>query len=148
MNILGAIVAGLVGTAVMSMVLALAPRMGMPKMDIVGMLSTMFGKENRPLGWMMHAMMGIVFALIYSFLWSKGVLSPTWLGGAVFGAAHWLVVGMIMGMIPIMHLGIRSGKVMAPGVWMTNNGGMMAFVGGLLGHIVYGVVVALAYAAL
>ncbi len=147
MNILGAIVAGLVGTAVFSMVLALAPRMGMPKMDIVGMLSTMFGKENRLLGWTMHAMMGIMFALIYGLLWSKGILSPTWIGGAVFGAAHWLVVGMVMGMIPLMHRGIRSGKVMAPGMWMMNNGGMMAFMGGLMGHVVYGIVVALVYAA-
>ena len=34
MNIVGAIVAGVVGTAVFSMVAARAPRMGMPKMAI------------------------------------------------------------------------------------------------------------------
>jgi hypothetical protein len=28
---------------------------------------------------------------------------------------------------------------------MTNNGGMMAFVGGLIGHMVFGLVVALIY---
>jgi len=145
MNVIGAVVAGLVGTAVFSMILAMAPRMGMPRMDIVGLLSTMFGKENRPLGWMMHLMMGVIFALIYALLWSRGILAPTWLGGLVFGALHWLIVGMIMGMIPMMHMGIRSGRVMAPGLWMTKGGGMLAFVGGLMGHMVFGVVTALVY---
>ena len=145
MNILGAIVAGLFGTVIFSMVLMMAPRMGMPNMDIVGMLGAMFGKENRLLGWIMHAMMGIVFGLIYAFLWSIGIGTPTWIGGLIFGAAHWLIVGIVMGMIPMMHVGIRRGEVKAPGLWMTNNGGMMAFMGGLVGHIVFGIVTALVY---
>jgi len=143
MNVLGTIIAGLVGTMAISMVMAMAPKMGMPKMDIVDMLSTMFGKPNRMLGWMMHFMMGIIFALIYAFAWSLGVGSATWLNGLIFGAIHWLVVGMVMGMIPMMHAGIKSGAVEAPGLWMTNNGGVMAFVGGLMGHMVFGLVVAL-----
>lgn len=145
MNILGVIVAGLVGTVAISMVMAMAPKMGMPKMDIVDMLNTMFGKPNRTLGWMMHFMMGIIFALIYSFIWSVGVGNATWLFGLIFGAAHWLIVGMVMGMIPMMHVGIKSGEVQAPGLWMTNNGGMMAFAGGLMGHMAFGLVVALIY---
>jgi uncharacterized membrane protein YagU involved in acid resistance len=145
MNILGAIIAGVPGTIAISAVMAMAPRMGMPKMDIVDMLSTMFGKTNRLMGWMMHFMMGIVFALIYIFLWSVGVGSPTWINGLVFGGVHWLVAGMVMGIIPMMHVGIKRGEVQAPGLWMTNNGGMMAFVGGLIGHLVFGVVVALVY---
>jgi hypothetical protein len=45
----------------MSMVLYLAPKMGMPRMDIVGLLSTMFSKKGIPvLGWMMHLMMGVL----------------------------------------------------------------------------------------
>lgn len=146
MNVLAAIVAGLVGTAVISMVMAMAPKMGMPKMNIVDMLSTMFGKPNRMMGWAMHFMMGVIFALVYAFLWSAGVGSPTWSGGLIFGGVHWLVVGMVMGMIPMMHAGIKSGAVKAPGLWMTNNGGMMAFVGGLIGHLAFGLAVALVYA--
>lgn len=145
MNILGAIIAGLVGTLAISMVMALAPKMGMPKMDIVDMLSTMFGKPNRVLGWMMHLMMGIVFALIYSFLWTAGFGNATWLNGLLFGAGHWLIVGVMMAVIPMMHVGIKNGDVDPPGLWMTNQGGMMAFVGGLMGHMVFGLVVALLY---
>ncbi|MCL4267744.1 MAG: hypothetical protein KJ069_31550 [Anaerolineae bacterium] len=42
MSILGAIIAGVVGTIVITMVMAMAPKMGMPKMDIVGMLGSLF----------------------------------------------------------------------------------------------------------
>jgi hypothetical protein len=150
MNILGAVLAGLGGTISISMVMALAPQMGMPAMDIVGMLGAMFSKEsNRPLGWMIHLMMGVVFALIYALLWTIGIgtVSPTW--GIVFGIVHWLLVGLMMGMMPMMHVGIKSGGAQraprAPGVFMLNNGGMMAFVGGLMGHAIYGVVVAVIY---
>jgi hypothetical protein len=31
----------------------------------------------------------------------------------IFGAMHWLIVGMVMGMIPMMHVGIKSGAVTA-----------------------------------
>lgn len=146
MDVIGFIVAGSVGTVAISIIMAMAPAMGMPKMDIVGMLSTMFNKPNRTLGWIMHFMMGIVFAFIYALLWSAGIGSPTWLGGLIFGAVHWLVVGIVMGMVPMMHVGIRNGDVQPPGVWMMNNGGMMAFAGGLAGHLVFGLVVALVYA--
>lgn len=145
MNVFEVIFAGVVGTIAISMVMAIAPKMGMPKMDIVGMLSTMFGKANRPLGWMMHFIMGIIFALIYKFLWVNGIANATWLSGLLFGTVHWLVVGVMMAMIPMMHAGIKSGAVDAPGLWMTKTGGAMAFVGGLMGHIVFGVVVALIY---
>ncbi len=145
MNILAAVISGIIGTLAISMVMALAPKMGMPKMDIVGMLSTMFGKTNRALGWGMHLMMGVVFGLIYAFLWSVGIGGVSWLSGLVFGAGHWLVVGVMFALIPLIHAGIKSGAVPAPGLWMTKNGGMMAFVGGLLGHMVFGIVVALVY---
>lgn len=145
MNLLSAVISGILGTLAISMVMAAAPMMGMPRMDIVDMLSTMFGKPNRVLGWMMHLMMGVVFALIYAFLWSIGIGSPGWISGLIFGAAHWLTVGLMMAVIPIVHAGIKNGDVEAPGMWMINQGGMLSFVGGLMGHMVFGLVVALVY---
>ena len=146
LNIIGAIVAGLVGTVVMTMVMVMAPKMGMPKMDIVGLLGSMFKKEGvRPIGMAIHFMMGIVFAVIYAFVWSKGIGRASVGYGALFGTIHWLIVGLIMGMIPILHAGIKAGTVKAPGIYMTNNGGPKGFMGGLVGHIVYGITVALIY---
>ncbi len=146
MNILGAIIAGIVGTIVMTMVMVMAPKMGMPKMDIVGMLGSMFSAEgNRMMGLAMHVMMGIVFAIIYGVLWNAGIGSVSLLWGLIFGAGHWLISGAMMGGMSMMHAGVKAGTVNAPGVYMTNNGGMMAFMGGLVGHLIFGLVVALVY---
>jgi uncharacterized membrane protein YagU involved in acid resistance len=146
MDFLGAVVAGIVGTIVITMVMAMAPKMGMPKMDIVGMLGSMFSPEgNRTLGMVIHLMMGIVFAVIYALLWNAGIGTVGLLWGAVFGAGHWLVAGVMMGGMSMMHAGVKAGTVEAPGVFMVNSGGMMAFMGGLIGHVIFGLVVALVY---
>ena len=148
MNILTAIIAGISGTLLMSLLMAMAPVMRMPRMDIVGLLGTMFNQGgNRVVGWIFHLMMGGIFALIYSALWSAGIGSPNIWGGLAFGAGHWLVAGLIMGGMPMLHSGIRSGSIDAPGVYMINSGGMMSFVGGLLGHLIYGLSVAIIYGA-
>jgi hypothetical protein len=145
MNIVGAIVAGVVGTAVISMVMAMAPRMGMPKMAIWEMLGSMFNKDgNNTLGWIAHFMMGAIFAIIYAALWSAGVGSISAGSGVLFGAVHFLIVGLVMGGMPMLHAGIKAGTVQAPGVYMLNVG-VMGFMGGLIGHVIYGVVVALVY---
>ncbi len=146
MNILGAIIAGIIGTLVMTMVMMAAPQMGMPKMDIVGMLGSMFSaKSNRMLGMVMHFMMGVIFAIVYALLWNAGIGTVGLLWGAVFGAGHWLVTGVMMGGMSMMHAGVKAGTVNAPGLFMTNNGGMMAFIGGLMGHVIFGLVVAFVY---
>src|SRR3972149_12206118 len=119
MNIIAAIISGLAGTIAMTLLMSMAPMLGMPNMDIVGMLSTMFGKANRTPGWAFHLMMGSVFALIYAYLWSLGLVAPTLGSALVFGAVHWLVVGMGMAMMPVMHAGIKNGQMPAPGLWMT-----------------------------
>jgi hypothetical protein len=146
MNFLAAIIAGLAGTVVMSIIMALAPRMGMPEMDIVGMLSSMFGvPPNRMLGWIMHLMMGVVFAILYALLWNLSIGIPGTSSGALFGAVHWIASGIIMGLVPMVHVGVKSGEVISPGVFMMNNDGVMAFMGGLIGHIAFGLVVGLVY---
>ena len=140
------IVAGLVGTVAISMVMAIAPRMGMPKMAIWEILGSMFSaKGNNGLGWVMHGMMGVIFGIVYAALWGAGVGSVSAVIGIIYGAVHWLVVGLMMGGVPMMHAGIRSGSVQAPGVFMISTGGVMAFMGGLIGHVVFGVVVASIY---
>lgn len=145
-NGVAAIVAGLAGTAVMTMLMTMAPQMGMPTMDMPALLGSMFGAPgNKTLGLVMHFMMGVVFALIYAALFTTVTGTSIILLGAVFGVAHWLVVGLMTGMMPMLHAGIKSGQVQAPGIYMTGLGGMMGFAGGLLGHVVFGLVVGLVY---
>lgn len=145
MNIVGAIVAGLVGTAVISLLMAMGPRMGMPRMAIWEMLGSMFSPEgNLGLGWALHFMMGSIFAVIYAALWAIGLGAPTPFWGALFGAVHFIVAGVVMGAMPMLHAGIKAGTVRAPGALMLN-AGVMGLMGGLIGHVVYGLVVALVY---
>jgi len=51
----------------------------------------------------------------------------------------------MMGVVPTMHTAIRAGTVPAPGLYMMNNGGLMAFLGGLVGHMLFGFTVAFVY---
>lgn len=145
-DLVAAIAGGLVGTAAMTLLMTMAPMMGMPKMDMPALLGSMFGAPgSRLLGLLMHFMMGTVFGLVYAALFTAVTGTSIILLGALFGVIHWLVVGLMTGMMPMMHAGIRSGQVQAPGVYMTRLGGIMGFVGGLVGHIVFGLVVGLVY---
>jgi uncharacterized membrane protein YagU involved in acid resistance len=139
MNVLGAIIAGLAGTAVMTMLMYAAPLMGMPKMDIAGMLGSMFVSKKETatiVGLILHFMMGVVFAIIYALLWSLGIGSPTWWWGLIFGAVHTVVILIMMPIMMRMH---PRPPEMA--------GGPMVMVGQLMGHMVFGLVVALVYSA-
>ena len=129
----------LAGTIAMTILMYLAPLMGMPKLDIIAMLGTMFTSNNTVstiIGVMAHFMMGVVFAFIYVLLWSFGIGSPTWMWGLIFGAVHGLMVYLIMPMINRMHT--------HP---VEMEGGTKLAVGKLMVHMLYGLVVALVYAS-
>ncbi len=145
-NLVAAIVGGLVATTVMTGLMMMAPKMGMPKMDMPGLLGSMMSVPgNKGLGFLTHFMMGIVFGIIYAVLFTAVTGSNIILIGAAIGVVHWLVVGLMTGMMPIMHAGIKSGQVQAPGIYMMQLGGLMGFVGGLMGHVVFGLVFSLLY---
>ena len=95
-----AILGGLIGTVVMTlMMMYLAPMMGLPKMDIIGMLGSMFTSNKGTatiLGLVTHFMMGGIFAIIYALLWSLGIGSPTWLWGLIYGVVHGVVAIVTM----------------------------------------------------
>lgn len=140
MNILNAILSSLAGTLVMTILMYMAPAMGMPKMDIIGMLGTMFTPNQgvaRAMGIIAHFMMGAVFAIIYALLWSQGIGSPTWLWGLIFGAVHGVVAMLTMPMMVKMH----------PRPPQMDSGTMMA-VGLIVGHMAFGLVVALTYSTI
>jgi uncharacterized membrane protein YagU involved in acid resistance len=116
------VLTGIAATAIMSLVMKMAPKMGLPEMDIPKLLASMMG-NNMMIGWMMHFVAGIVFTFIYA----QYGLVATLTGALLYGAIHWLVVGLVMGLMPGMEVGY----------WMTKSGGSMAFVGGLIGHFVF-----------
>ena len=135
MNTIKVITAGLVATAVMSIVAVMvAPMMGMPKMDFGTMLGT-----NNPMmampyiaGWMMHFVVGIVLTAIYASIFINK------LNGS------YAVRGIIFAMIPFVIAQSMMMPMMGNGFW--SGGDMMAIMGSLIGHIVFGSVLGAVYA--
>ncbi len=116
-----AILAGLVGGAVMAVILYMGIIL-MPqqmKMNLFMMLGTMVlpvGAAAFLMGAMVHAGMSVVFGLIHGGVFAAlDIDSAEAAWGLLFGVAHWAVVGMALGMMPMMHPRMRSGEIDEPG---------------------------------
>ncbi|MBT4468717.1 MAG: hypothetical protein HN593_01200 [Lentimicrobiaceae bacterium] len=125
------ILAGIIGTAIMSVVMMVAPMMGMPKMSPPNMLAGMLGMPVF-VGWVMHFMIGIIFAFAYTYLCIfKHKISNVWLKGAVFGIIAFVFAQIMMGIMGMMM----------PMPKMEGSMVLMA-IGSLMGHIIFGMAVA------
>jgi hypothetical protein len=127
------LIGGIAGTAVMTMVMFIAPMMGMPKMNPAALLSMMMGLPLS-IGWIMHFMIGITFALIYAFFFIKVVkkISNNVLKGAIFGLAAFIFAQIAMAMMGAMLGGMppMEGSM------------MLMMIGSVVGHVIFGIVVA------
>lgn len=130
-----AILAGFIATLVMTMIMYMAPLMGMPKMDVAAMLGGMLSQTMpAPLSgaWLMgmflHVVNGsLVFPLIFAHVIYDRVSGAPWRRGVVWGLILWFISqAMVM---PMMGAGFFSSHVAQP---------MMTVVGSLMGHIIYG----------
>lgn len=124
-----AALAGLAGTAAMSVLMLMAPLMGLPPMNIGKMLGSVMGGVV-PLGWAAHFMIGIVLAIVYAALFASRLPGPAFLRGAAYSIVPWLVAQLVV--MPMMGAGLFSGSAMVAGA-------------SLMGHLVYGAVLGLAY---
>ncbi|HEX9729759.1 MAG TPA: DUF6789 family protein [Gemmatimonadales bacterium] len=118
--------AGVGGTAAMTMLMLAAPLIGMPKMPIGEMLGS-FLKIGSTLGWAMHGMIGLVLAGIYAVAASTRLPGAPALRGAVFGVLVFLVAQLVV--MPMMGAGVFSG------------GDISMIMGSLMGHLVFGAIV-------
>ncbi len=128
-NLSRAVAAGLAGTLVMTMVMLMAPLMGMPSMPIGKMLAGFMGIPAA-IGWIAHFMIGTVLALIYVFVFSSRLPGNSWVRGALYGLLPWLLSQVMVN--PMMGAGIFASNTAAP---------VMMVMGSLLGHLIYGAVV-------
>lgn len=126
------ILAGIVGTIVMSLFIVLGAIMGMPKMSPPDMLSIMLG-ISLAIGWVMHFMIGITFAVSYSYLFApKAKINNIYLKGAIFGIAAFIVAQIALGILgAILPMPPQEGSM------------FLVIAGSAMGHIVFGIAVAL-----
>ncbi|MGH9183944.1 MAG: YqhR family membrane protein [Acidimicrobiales bacterium] len=170
-NLIAALVAGFVGTVVMSAMMTMAASAkvtDMPPMALVtGAMMTGDRRRATAIGSVVHyLMMGtVVFGIVYGLLFDA-FDSASWLVGVAIGLAHGAIVGLVfMPMMPLMHPRMEHDLVgagtpaeratvatdsrgevhlSAPGV-LGKGWGSMTPAGILIGHAVYGVVLALVY---
>jgi hypothetical protein len=130
LNLGRALLAGIVGTAVMTMLMLAAPLMGMPRMSIGEMLGS-FLHIGSAAGWAMHGVIGLVLAVIYAAWFAARLPGGPVLRGASYGFGVFLVAQLVV--TPMMGGGVFSG------------GQMAMIVGSLMGHLVYGALVGALY---
>ena len=128
------ILAGVVATAVMTVFTFIAPMMGLPKMNPADMLSGMLG-VSPIVGWMMHFMIGIIFAAVYVYLFNPHVHIHS-------RAGKGLLYGFIVFVFAQIMMFIMSKMMPMPASSMKNNMVLM-MVGSLIGHLVFGMLVGL-----
>jgi len=124
------LLAGIVGTAVMTMLMLVAPVMGMPKMAIGEMLGS-FLHIGTAAGWAMHFMIGVILAAIYAAAFAARLPGPAAVRGAVFGVGVFFVAQLVV--TPMMGGEIFSG------------GDVLMIGGSLMGHLVYGGIIGAIY---
>ena len=163
-----AILAGLVGGAVMAAILYMGIFMlpDQMKMNLFMMLGSMVlpvGAAAIVIGAMMHAGMSVVFGLIHGAIFAAADIDSAeaaW--GLLFGLVHWAVVGMALGMMPMMHprMSYKGPRIIPqaggnsfsqdlldpPGFYALGYPPMTAM-GFLMLHLVFGVIVGALYGA-
>lgn len=128
-KIVMSIVGGISATIVMTLIMILGASMGMPKMEPWQMLADKMG-TSIAVGWVMHFMIGIIFALSYAYIFMgklKGI-SQGWARGAVFG-----IIAFVIAQIAMMVMGNA----------MPDEGMIPMIMAGLMGHVIFGAVVGL-----
>lgn len=127
------IVAGLIGTLVMTGFMLMAPMMGMPEMNIGKMLGMFMGMPEMA-GWLAHFMIGSVLAVFYAVIFQPKIPGNGVVRGMMFGLIPWLMAQVIVN--PMMGAGFFAMNTPAP---------MAMVMGSLMGHLVYGAVLGSVY---
>ncbi|MCL5129306.1 DUF1440 domain-containing protein [Algibacter sp. L4_22] len=125
---------GIAATAVMTAFMMIAAVIGMPKMSPPEMLATMMGLPIF-VGWIMHFIIGVIFALVYAFFfinWVKRVNNNV-LKGVIFGVSAFILAQIAIGILVDV----------VGGMPVTNDNTILILISGVVGHVVFGIVIAL-----
>lgn len=128
------IIGGIVATIAMTIVIFVAPMMGMPKMNPPKMLAVTMGMPVA-VGWIMHFIIGIIFALGYGYLFLPKAQK---IGSKIAKGAIYGVIIFVFGLIMNQIMGAIFPNMPAPKGDM-----VMVIIAKLMVHVVFGIVVAL-----
>jgi len=130
MDVKRGVAAGVVATAVMTVVLLWAPLVGLPKLAIGELLSTFLAVSVAVLrvgpagGWVIHGLVGIALALVYAGVFVKLLPGGPVQRGLLYGLLVFMVAQLVF--MPAVGAGVFS------------RGDVAMIIGSLIGHLVYG----------
>jgi hypothetical protein len=153
MTVLGSELAGgVAGTLVLTTMTQAASEMGVTRMDLPFLLGTVVTENRRKakaIGYGMHFLLGVAFAVAYGAFFQAIGWSTWWLG-ALLGVVHAFFMGTVLVnvLLPIVHPRIGTPDTAAnevallepPGFLMLNYG-RNTFLVTVAAHAVYGAIV-------
>jgi len=99
-NPISVLKAGILGTVVMTIIMyGLPPLMGLPPMDIMAALGSVFPFKISPyiFGAFIHLFNGIALAFIFVLFFHSWLPGPNWLRGVLFSLLPWLFAITLLG---------------------------------------------------
>jgi uncharacterized membrane protein YagU involved in acid resistance len=148
----GAIVGGLVGTIVLTTTLRAASELGLTRMDLPFLLGTAVTPDRaraKLIGYALHFVFGLVFALGYWAVFAATGVSGVWIG-ALLGLVHALFAGtaLVSVMLHVVHPRVGTGfdaagdaPLLEPPGFMLVNYGRQTQLAMIVAHIAYGAIV-------
>lgn len=149
-----ALAAGFVATLVLTTMMRGAGELGITRMDLPFLLGTVLTENRRKakaIGYALHFILGVVFALFYAVFF-LAIGRSTWWIGALLGVIHagFTAVVLINLLLPVVHPRMGTSETAAdeisliepPGFLMLNYGRNSALVA-IAAHVVYGAIIGL-----
>ena len=152
MTLAGAIAGGFAGTLLLTSVLRGATEARLTRIDLPFMLGTIFTADRdraKAVGYLLHFVAGLLFALIYYALLAA-IGRSGWILGGLFGVAHALFssTALVTVLLPAVHprmgtpfTAAGSHPLLEPPGFLMLNYGRSTPVVVLLAHMAYGAVV-------
>jgi len=152
MTVWSALAGGFAGTLALTSAIAGASHLGLTRMDIPFLLGTAFSVDRaraRVIGYVLHFLAGLAFALGYYALFVAIGRSGWWLG-ALFGLGHALFAGtaLVNTLLPLIHprmgttlTAADEAPLLEPPGFMLRNYGMATPVVTVVAHVVYGAII-------
>jgi hypothetical protein len=151
-SVASALAGGFVGTLVLTTALRAASELGLTRMDLPFLLGTSVSTDRtraKAIGYALHFLAGLTFALVYyAVFWAIDMSG--WGLGALFGLAHGLfsATALVNVLLPLVHprLGTpttsaEAGALLEPPGFMMLNYGLGTPLISTLAHVTYGTVV-------
>lgn len=148
----GALVGGLAGTVVLTTMLRAASELGWTRMDIPFLLGTALTEDRvraKAVGYVLHFVFGLLFALVYYAIF-RVIDESGFLLGGVFGLVHALFAGsaLVNVLLPAVHPRMGTGftaagaaPLLEPPGFLLLNYGRSTPLATVVAHVAYGAIV-------